>query len=44
MVVAALGPSLRNLIVVLALTSWVRFARISDAVLREVAPQHHVLM
>ena len=28
MVVAALGPSLRNLIVVLALTSWVRYARI----------------
>jgi peptide/nickel transport system permease protein len=28
MVVAALGPSLRNLIIVLALTSWVRYARI----------------
>jgi peptide/nickel transport system permease protein len=28
MVVAALGPSLRNLITVLALTSWVRYARI----------------
>jgi peptide/nickel transport system permease protein len=28
MVVAALGPSLSNLIIVLALTSWVRYARI----------------
>ena len=28
MVVAALGPSLQNLVVVLALTSWVRFCRI----------------
>lgn len=28
MVVAALGPSLRNLIAVLALTSWVRYARV----------------
>jgi peptide/nickel transport system permease protein len=28
LVVAALGPSLQNLIVVLALTSWVRYARI----------------
>ena len=28
LVVAALGPSLRNIIIVLALTSWIRYARI----------------
>jgi peptide/nickel transport system permease protein len=42
MVVAALGPSLRNLVIVLALTSWVRYARIVRGSVLEIREREFV--
>ncbi len=43
LVVAALGPSLRNIVIVLALTSWIRYARIIRGQVLAVREREFVL-